>query len=86
MEIKDFICIDESSAALKFLKKLASSPKPLTTFPNLGSPVPELRDLGDYRQLVVGPYRLIYTATSEHIHVLRILHHAQDFWKACGLS
>jgi plasmid stabilization system protein ParE len=85
-QIKDFINVKESLAARKFIRRLANTPKSLPDFPDLGRLVPELEDLGNYREVIVGGYRIIYSYTQAQIDILRVLNSTRDFetWRQSG--
>jgi toxin ParE1/3/4 len=74
---RDHLAVKEPRAAEAMLRRVAGSLQQLRRHPRMGRIVPERRSLG-YREVVLPPYRLVYTITGGEIHVLRFWHSRRD--------
>ena len=79
-EIIEFISIDSPRNALNILKKIKQKASSLSTLPERGRIVPELRDQGIliYRELIIHPWRIIYRISEMNIYVLSVLDARQN--------
>lgn len=70
-----FIAEENPANALEVLSRLESRCQALTAFPNRGRIVPELRavDIFAYRELIEGPWRIVYRFDADRVHVIAIL-------------
>ena len=84
MAYLDRVGVDVAQAWLgRLLERVAA----LTRFPDVGRRVPEL-DRDDVREIIVGPYRVVYRRRTDIVQVVGVHHHARDFLRAVveGLS
>ena len=72
-EILEFIQMDSPRSAKKLVRGTYSQLKKLPSFPKLGRIIPEIGDVR-LREIIVGPYRLMYRLQNKRIIVLRVLH------------
>ena len=66
-----FIAADNPDAAKTLGRKARESTRKLKEFPDLGRMVPELQNPG-IRELIVGPFRLIYRRSPEEARIVYI--------------
>jgi toxin ParE1/3/4 len=73
--IIEYIADDSPPNALKIFKSIKQKISSLTTFPERGRIVPELRDQGilQYRELVISPWRILYRISEMKVFVLSVL-------------
>jgi toxin ParE1/3/4 len=73
--IVEFIATDDPVAAARVLDQIESRTASLQRMPERGRVVPELAAVGinTYRELVVGPWRLVYRITGKTVYVLAVL-------------
>jgi len=59
------------------IRKIAAN---LRTFPDRGRIIPELKDQGItlYRELIIGPWRMIYRVSEDRVYVLSVLDSRQN--------
>lgn len=84
MAYLDRVGVDVAQAWLgRLLERVAA----LARFPDAGRRVPEL-DRDDLREIIVGPYRVVYRRRTDIVEVVGVHHHARDFLRAVaeGLS
>lgn len=74
--IAEFIALDNPLAAESWVNSLFDKAENLASFPEMGRTVPELNQ-ANYRELIIGNYRLIYKITNE-IHVLTVRNCKQE--------
>jgi addiction module RelE/StbE family toxin len=74
-DILDYIMNDSPGNSMKALDRIERCAKSLTTLPDRGRIVPELKFHGvtSYRELIIKPWRLIYTITGRAVHVVSML-------------
>ena len=79
-DIVCFIAVESPINAQKVLDKLRRKAASLEELPARGRLVPELREYGlrDFRELVVGSYRLIYRIAQKQVVVLAVLDGRRD--------
>jgi len=70
-EIADYIALDKQLASLHWIEKVFEEVEKLSVFPQSGRIVPELNN-DQYRELVIGNYRLIYKQNEAQIQILTI--------------
>lgn len=75
VDIEDYISQDSPSIARKFISQIFDKIDILSTFPELGKIVPELKDR-TIREILIKKYRVIYKfAENENtINIVRIVH------------
>ena len=69
--INDYISLDPSFYAARFISKLISRVDQLIEFPESGRMVPE-KNVNEIRELIEGNYRIFYRLQKEKITILRI--------------
>ena len=69
--INDYISLDSSFYAARFISKLISRVDQLVEFPESGRMVPE-KNVHEIRELIEGNYRIFYRLQKEKITILRI--------------
>ena len=69
--INDYISLDSSFYATRFVNKLIERVDQLIEFPESGRIVPEKKD-SEIRELIEGNYRIFYRLKKEKITILRI--------------
>ncbi len=69
--INDYISLDSSFYAARFISKLISRVDQLIEFPESGRMVPE-KNIHEIRELIEGNYRIFYRLQKEKITILRI--------------
>jgi len=67
--------------AQAWLVRLFERVAALEQFPDAGRRVPEL-DRDDLREIIVGPYRVVYRRRPDIVEVVGVHHHARDFLRA----
>jgi toxin ParE1/3/4 len=72
------IAAERPEAAASWLDNLAERASSLRQFPDLGRAVPET-DRPSLRELLVGPYRLIYRRDDNEVFILTLRHVRRDF-------
>ncbi len=75
LEITKWIAQDKKQPAFAWANKVVRATSRLKHFPKSGRIVPELR-LPDTREILIGPYRIIYKLTSQ-ITILSVHHGAR---------
>jgi toxin ParE1/3/4 len=75
-DIRHGIAQDSPRAAADFVKSVFAASDSLELFPRSGRKVPEF-DRDDLRELIVRPYRLIYTIVDNQVEIQIVLHGAR---------
>lgn len=70
-DIGDYIAQDKPGAALNWVESVLDQVENLASFPNSGRSVPGL-DNDQYKELIIGNYRVIYKILEKEIHILTI--------------
>lgn len=70
-DIADFIAQDKPGAALNWVESVLDQVENLASFPNSGRDVPELKN-EQYKELIIGNYRVVYKILEKEIHILTI--------------
>jgi toxin ParE1/3/4 len=76
-EIIAWIAKDAPGVAIKWARKLSRSTDILKTLPDIGSPVEEFPG-EDLRELIVGPFRIIYRHVSGVCRVKMVIRGQRD--------
>ena len=71
--IHDYIAHDSPEYALRFVDRLTRRSEQIAAFPKSGLVVPEIDD-PDLREVIEGPYRMIYRILRDGVDVVAILH------------
>ena len=75
--IHRFITQDSPAYAKRMVDRLTGRSRQIAEFPFSGRTVPEY-DMSQIREVIEGPYRIIYYIKPGQIDVLAVLHGAQD--------
>jgi len=75
--IHDFIARDSREYAQRMVDRLTHRSQQITAYPFSGRKVPEY-DAEMIREVIEGPYRLIYHIKSDQIDVLAVIHGAMN--------
>ncbi len=75
--IHDYIARDSPAYALRVVDRLTRRSQQIGQFPNSGRMVPEW-DLPHLREVIEGPYRIIYRIREVQIDVVTVIHGAQQ--------
>ena len=75
--INDFISLDSTFYAARFISKLIRRVDQLIEFPESGRMVPE-KNVHEIRELIEGNYRIFYRLQKEKITILRIHNAARE--------
>lgn len=80
IEIVEFVKRDRPDAARKLGHSFLTEASRLRRNPRQGKVVPELleKGIGDYRQVVIVAYRLIYAVRTEFIDVVAVIDSRRD--------
>jgi len=70
-DIADYIALDKPTASLNWIESVFSEVEKLSSFPESGRIVPELSS-DQYRELIIGNYRVIYKQFKSEIQILTI--------------
>jgi len=76
--IRSYIARDSEHYAQRTIDRLVTAPERLLAWPHSGRVVPEVGD-EDLRELIVGPYRIVYRLASAHIGIVTVFHGAREF-------
>ena len=84
-EATQYIAQESLQSAIDVLESLLDAAESLAVLPDRGRTVPE-RDEPRVRELLVDPYRLIYSADDSKVVILGVLHQRRDFdrWGSTG--
>ena len=74
--IHEFVAKDSPRYALRMIDRLTSRSQQIGQFPESGHVVPEYADAA-LREVIEGPYRIIYRVESLRIVVVSVVHGAQ---------
>ncbi|WP_093882738.1 type II toxin-antitoxin system RelE/ParE family toxin [Syntrophus gentianae] len=79
-QIINYIAIKSPGNALHVLRKIRQSASSLYTFPERGRIIPELQSHGInvYRELIEGPWRIVYRITDTTVYVLSVIDSRQN--------
>ena len=75
--IMEHIAKDSPAYAARLGTRIVEAPRGLARFPEGGSIVPEF-DRDDIREILVRPYRIIYTTRDQHCFVAAVVHGSRD--------
>jgi len=71
--IHDYIAQNSPAYAKRMVDRLTNRSKQIAVFPLSGRIVPEL-EVGQIRELLHPPYRIIYHIRLDHVEVIGVLH------------
>jgi len=75
--IYQYIAQDSPSYALRMVDRLTRRSQQIGEFPLSGHTVPEYES-NQIREVIEGPYRIIYHVKPDQVDVLAVIHGAQD--------
>jgi toxin ParE1/3/4 len=70
-DIADYIALDKPTASLNWIETVFAEVEKLYSFPESGRKVPELKN-DQYRELIIGNYRVIYKQIKSEIQILTV--------------
>lgn len=75
-----YVALASPETALKILDRIEEKARTLTRFPLRGRSVPELAGLaiGTYRELVTGPWRIVYRITGKSVFIAAVCDGRRD--------
>ena len=71
-DIADYIALDKPTASLNWIESAFAEVEKLSIFPESGRVVPELDNVQQYRELIIGNYRVIYKQLKAEIQILTV--------------
>ena len=75
-DITDGLSVHSVAAADRLSDELIAASYRLADFPRLGRALPE-GNFAEVRELLVGKYRMVYTAGDFQVEIIAVLHQAQ---------
>lgn len=75
--LHDYIAHDSAFYARRMVDRITARSKQIGRFPHSGRVVPEY-EAPDVREVIEGPYRLIYRILAKQIDVLAVIHSARQ--------
>jgi plasmid stabilization system protein ParE len=76
VSIHEHIARDSPRFAARMVDRITTRTRQIENFPRSGQSVPEYRDQ-DIREVIEGPYRVIYEVCGEDVFVLAVIHGAR---------
>jgi len=76
-----YIAQDSPECAKRMVDRITRRSQQVSEFPLSGRRVPEY-DIDQIRELIEGPYRIIYYIKADQIDVLAVLHGAMDIFRS----
>lgn len=73
-----YIARDSADQAALFAWRVIEAVDALAVFPRMGRPAPEMRD-PDWRQVIVGAYRVIYRVVGDAVRIEAVVHGARQW-------
>lgn len=78
--IHDYIARDSKHYAKVMVDRITTRTKALGKFPGIGHSIPEI-DSFEIRQVLEGPYRIVYRVRDNKVEIAAVIHSARD-WNA----
>ena len=80
VNIIEYIARENPLQTKKIFGDIRKKAENLLTFPDRGRIVPELKDQGItlYRELIIGPWRMMYRVSEDSVYVLSVLDSRQN--------
>jgi len=75
--IKDFISLNSPTYAKRMIDRLTQRSRQIGEFPFSGRVVPEYK-VNQIREVIEGPFRIIYHIKPDQIEILAVVHGAQN--------
>jgi plasmid stabilization system protein ParE len=72
-DIGEYLAADAPATVDKWLRRLVKAPTRLAFMPFSGRVVPEYGE-ENVREVIVGPYRIVYAVTDDEVLVLYVFH------------
>ena len=72
-EIAEYIALDKESAAKRFVQEVFSAAERLGQFPKSGRKPPELESKTRYREIIIGPSRVLYRYAQNKVYILYVM-------------
>ena len=74
-EVMEYFAATQPANAVAVLKRIQRQAAKLSRFPERGRIVPELRaqGIGQYRELILPPWRIIYRIAEDKVYVLAVV-------------
>ena len=72
-----YIAMDSPRYAERFSKRLVQAPRVLREYPSVGRIVSEYQ-LANFRELILGAYRIIYEIRQETCYIEAVIHASRD--------
>jgi plasmid stabilization system protein ParE len=79
--IRAYIAVDSPTYALRMVDRLTRRSIQIAEAPCSGRRVPEY-ERDDIREMIEGPYRIIYLVKSDGVDVIAVIHGARDLLRA----
>jgi len=77
-DIRAFVARSSPQYATKIVDRLTRRSRQIASFPRSGRIVPEANDV-NIREVIEGPYRIIYHLLEDEIDVIVVVHGAQQW-------
>lgn len=74
--ISEYIGQDSKRYARRMVDRITARSRQIPSFPASGQTVPEYED-PNIRQVIEGPYRILYSVTASEVQVLAVIHGAR---------
>lgn len=80
LSVIEYIARENPLQASKIFGEIKKRAESLSAFPDRGRIVPELQDQGItlYRELIIGPWRIMYRVSENTVYVLSVLDSRQN--------
>jgi toxin ParE1/3/4 len=80
LSVIEYIARENPLQASKIFGEIKKRAENLSAFPDRGQMVPELQDQGItlYRELIIGPWRIMYRVSGNIVYVLSVLDSRQN--------
>jgi plasmid stabilization system protein ParE len=76
--IHNYIAQNSEEYAKRVVDRLTRRSEQISVFPMSGRQVPEI-EIEQIREIIEGPYRIIYYIKPDQIDILAVIHGAEDF-------
>src|ERR1035437_3949089 len=77
-DIDRYIRRDSAMYASSMVRKITDATRQLADFPRMGRMIPEI-GMTDRRELIVGPYRVMYAIDDQAVIITGVIHGARDW-------
>ena len=76
-----YISLDSMEYAMRMVDRITRRSQQIADFPFSGRKVPEY-DIDQIREIIEGPYRIIYHIKPDQIDVVAVIHGARDVFRS----